>query len=64
METENVIKQLNDCLDEMIDKSKSFEDQIRTVENLEEYFVDDYGNKELVFKFFKLKLAHLTNIID
>ena len=26
METENVIKQLNDCLDEMIDKSKSFED--------------------------------------
>ena len=37
---------------------------LKTVENLEEYFVDDYGNKELAFKVFKLKLVHLTNIID
>ena len=63
----NIIKQLNDCLDEAIDKSKSFEDQIksiRKVENLNEYrFIDDYGDKELKFKIFKLKLAHLWNIM-
>ena len=44
------------------------EDQIkliRKVENLEEYWhFDDYGDKELKFKYFKLKLAHLANIID
>ena len=64
----NIIKQLNDNLDEIIDKSKSFEDQIksiRKVENLNEYyFINDYGDKELEFKIFKLKVAHLSNIID
>ena len=64
----NIIKQLNNNLDEIIDKSKSFEDQIksiRKVENLNEYcFINDYGDKELEFKIFKLKLAHLSNIID
>ena len=64
----NIIKQLNNYLDEIIDKSKSFEDQIksiRKVENLNEYyFINDYGDKELEFKIFKLKLAHLSNIID
>ena len=64
----NIIKQLNDCLDEIIDKSKSFEEQIesiRKVENLgEDRFMDDYGDKELKFKIFKLELAHLSNIID
>ena len=65
-----IIKQLNDELDEIVDKSKSksFEDQIesiRKVENLDEYyFINDYGDKELEFKIFKLKLAHLSNIID
>ena len=62
------IKNINDNLDEIIDKSKSFEDQIksiRKVENLNEYcFINDYGDKELEFKIFKLKLAHLSNIID
>ena len=38
---------------------------IRKVENLDEYrFMDDYGDKELKFKIFKLELAHLSNIID
>ena len=64
----NIIKQLNDSLDEIIDKSKSFDNKkksIRKVENLNEYwFVHDYGDKELEFKIFKLKLAHLSNIID
>ena len=64
----NIIKELNDNLDEIIGKSKSFEEKIksiRKVENLNEYwFTDDYGDKELEFKIFKLKFAHLSNIID
>ena len=62
----NNIKQLNNYLDEIIDESKSFEDQIKSiqkVENLKEYcFINDYGDKE--FKICKLKLAYLSNIID
>ena len=67
-EINNRIKKLNDHLDEIIDKSKSFEDQIESlekVENLEEYyFINDFDDKELKFKIFKLKLAHLSNEID
>ena len=63
-----IIKKLNDHLDEIIDKSKSFEDQIKSIrkeENIEEYyFINDFGDKELKFKIFKLKLAHLSNEID
>ena len=61
-------KKLNDYLDEIIDKSKSFEPQIkwlRKVENIIEYcYYEDYGDKELKFKYFKIELAHLSNIID
>ena len=46
-----IIKRLNDDLDEIIDKSKSFEDQIksiRKVKNLNEYYdKHDYDVKEL-----------------
>ena len=46
-----IIKKLNDDLDEIIDKSKSFEDQIksiRKVKNLNEYYdKHDYDVKEL-----------------
>ena len=63
-----IIKRLNDHLDKIIDKSKSFEDQIksiRKVKNLDDYYyVNDFGDKELKFKIFKLKLAHLSNEID
>ena len=63
-----IIKQLNDSLDKIIDKPKSFKDQIisiRKVENLNEYyFINDYGDKELESKIFQLKLACLSNIID
>ena len=63
-----IIKESNDDLDEIIDKSKSFEKYIKSitkVENLNEYyFIKDYDNKELECKIFKLKLAHLSNIID
>ena len=62
------IKNLNDHLYKMIDKSKSFEDQIKSikkVKNLNEYyFSNDSGDKELKFKHFKLKLAYLSNVID
>ena len=67
-ENEHKIKQLNDSLDKVIDKTKSFEDQIKSlkkVKNLGEYWHKiDYGHKELKFKIFKLKFAHLSNIND
>ena len=67
-EINNRIKKLNDHLDEITDKSKSFEDQmksIKKVKNLDDYYyVNDFGDKELKFKIFKLKLAHLSNEID
>ena len=63
-----VIKKLNDHLDKIIDKSKSFEDQIESlkkVENLDDYYYgDDFDDKELKYKYFKIKLAHLSNEID
>ena len=65
---QNEMKKSNDYFDKIIDKSKSFEDQIESlekVENLEEYyFINDFDDKELKFKIFKLKLAHLSNEID
>ena len=63
-----ITKILNDDLDEIIDKSKSFEDQIksiRKVKNLNEYYdKHNYDNKELKLKIFKLQIAHLSNIIN
>ena len=63
-----MIKELNNILDEIIEKSKSFEDQIKLlkkVEDISEYwFTKDYGDKELKFKIFKLRLAYLSNTID
>ena len=63
-----IIKGLNDNLDEIIDKSKSFEEQIESlkkIKNLEEYyFYKDYDDKELKSEIFKLRLAHLSNEID
>ena len=63
-----ITKNLNDCLDEIIDKSKSFEDQIKSIsklKNLDEYWhFNDYGDKNLKFKYFKLKLTHMLNEID
>ena len=63
-----IIKELDDVLDEIIDKSKSFEDQIKSIKKVEDlnefYFINSYGNKELEFEFFKIRLAHLSNIID
>ena len=61
-------KKKNDLLDEIIDKSKSFEDQLESlkkVENLDDYYYgDDFDDKELKYKYFKIKLAYLSNEID
>ena len=41
------------------------EKEKRKVENLEEYyFINNFGDKELKFQIFKLRLAHLSNEID
>ena len=63
-----IIKDLNDNLDGIIDKSKSFEDQIksiRKIKNLNEYYdMHHCDNKELKLKIFKLQIAHLSNIFN
>ena len=63
-----IIQKLNDNLDEIIDKSKSFEDKIKSIKkikNLNDYYyynANDFGEKELKFKIFKLKLAQLFKL--
>ena len=61
-------KELNDDLDKIIDKSKWFDNQIkslRRVENIiEQCHYEDYDDKELKFKYIKIELAHFSNIID
>ena len=63
-----IINKLNDHLDKIIEKSKSFEYQIESlekVENLDEYyFINDFDDRQLESKIFKIELAHLSNIID
>ena len=63
-----IIKGLNDILDEIIDKSKSFKEQIESLKRLKglkEYWPDkDYDDKELKSKYFKIQLADMSNEID
>ena len=63
-----LLKELNDDLDKIIDKSKWFDDQIkslRKVENIIEHcHYENYDDKELKFKYIKIELAHDSNIID
>ena len=63
-----IIKGKNDILDEIIDKSKSFEEQIklfRKIEDLKGYWpYNDYDDKELKSKYFKIQLADMSNEID
>ena len=65
---QNEIKKLNDSLDKIIDKSKLFEDQIQQLKKLEDLkehlSYNDYDDQALKFKFFKLKLADISNEID
>ena len=63
-----IIKGKNDILDEIIDKSKSFEEQIKSLEKregLKGYWpYKDFGDKELKCKYFKIELANMSNEID
>ena len=62
------IKDKNDILDEIIDKSKSFQEQIKSlkkIKGLKGYqHSNDYGDKELKLKYFKRELANMSNEID
>ena len=64
---DETIKKLNNNLDEIIDKSKSFEDQIeclKELEDLKEYLpYKEYDDKELKSKYFKIQLADMSNEI-
>ena len=63
-----IIKGKNDILDEIIDKSKSFEEQIESLKKLEGlkgyWPYKDYDDKELKSKYFKIELADMSNEID
>ena len=63
-----IIKGLNDNLDEIIDKSKSFEEQIKSLKRLEDlkgyWPFKDFGDKKLKSKYFKIQLADTSNEID
>ena len=67
-EKSEIIKEINDFLDEITDKSKSFEEQITSLkkrEDLKGYWpYDDFGDKELKFKYFKIEFADMSNEID
>ena len=48
-----MFKKSFDCLDEIINKTKSFEEQIKLfkkVKNISEYYWSDHSDKELEFK--------------
>ena len=66
MINQNKIKKLNDYVDKIIDKSKSFEDQIKSLKkDLKKYVPHkDYDDKELKYKYFKIKLADMSNEIN
>ena len=63
-----IIKGLNDNLDEIIDKSKSFEEQIESLKKLEGlkgyWPYKDYDDKELKSKYFKIQFADMSDKID
>ena len=68
MSQNKIIKELNDALDEIIDKSKSIEEQIELLEKREDlkgfWPYNDFGDKELKFIYFKIKLADMSKEID
>ena len=68
MDQNKKIKGLNDNLDEIIDKTKSFEEQIESLKELEGlkgyYPYNDYDDRELKSIHFKIELADLSNEID
>ena len=67
-EKNKIIKDLNDNFDEIIDKSKLFEEQVELLKKLEDLkgycSFKDYDGKELKSNYFKIKLADMSNEID
>ena len=72
-EKREIIQGKNDILDKIIDKSKSFEEQminlknksLKKLEDLKGFWsYKDFGDKELKFKCFKIELANMSNDID
>ena len=63
-EKNKIIKEKNDILDEIIDKSKSFEEQIKSLKKLEGLKVywpyNHFGNKELKSKYLQICQIILT----
>ena len=62
-----IIRGKNDILDETIDKSKSFEEQIKSLKKLglKGYSpYKDYDDKELKSKYFKIQFADMSDKID
>ena len=61
-----MIKRLNDDLDKIIYKSKSFEKQIKLSKkriDLEGFYpYNDFGDKELKSKYFKIQLTNMSNL--
>ena len=62
------MQELNDHLDEITHKSKSFEDQIKSLKKLQGLKgyqpYNDYDDKELKSEYFKTELADMSNEID
>ena len=67
MDQNKKIKYLNDILDERIDKSKSFEKQIKSLDKLKGlkgyWSYNSFGDKELIYKYFKTELADISSEI-
>ena len=66
--TPKILKDLIVILDKIIDKSKSFEEQkksLKKLKGLKRYWPYNIcGDKELKFKYFKIELADMSNDID
>ena len=60
-----IIKGKSDILHEIIDKWKSFEEEIKSLKKLEilkgYWPYDNFGDKELKFKYFQIELADMSN---
>ena len=59
------VKRLNDILDEIIDKSKPFEDEMKSLKKLKGYWpYNDFGEKKFKSKNFKIELADMSYDFD
>ena len=67
-EKNEIIKGKNDNSDEINDKSKWFEEQIKLLKKLESlkgyWPYNNFGDKELKSKYFKIELSDMSNDID